>query len=46
MWGIGEVGIALDWQSRDQEFEPPILHQKNPCLSAGTFLLVKVSENF
>ncbi len=26
LWGIGEVGIALDWQSRDQEFEPPILH--------------------
>lgn len=27
IWGIGEAGIALDWQSRDQEFEPPILHQ-------------------
>ncbi len=26
MRGIGEAGIALDWQSRDQEFEPPMLH--------------------
>lgn len=32
--GIGEVGIALEWHSRGQGFESPMLHQvflvKNP----------------
>ena len=53
-WGIGEVGIALDWQSRGQGFESPILHQTKTVihlgarflsLRPGTFIFSKQEES-
>lgn len=38
-WGIGEVGIALDWQSRGQGFESPILHQIKNTAFMVVFLI-------
>lgn len=43
MWGFGEVGIALDWQSGDQGFESPKLHQ---IKRLGYYILVFFNAYF
>ncbi len=35
-WGISSAGRALEWHSRGQGFDPPILHDRkmpNPLIS-------------
>lgn len=36
--GIGEVGIALEWHSRGQGFESPMLHEKTEPYALRTWV--------